>query len=1350
MKNNKKILFTIISVLTMLVVTLMPIISVAKTTKKYTIKLIQTRSDGNSYSINDGNYTNGSTADSDAHKIWNLVHVTDSSSGTYEDANIYCMCAVRDGFTYDSTSSYTNPYAYDTQYDLKADKDELISEVFNDNVKGSTVEEKYPYILGLCDIMYNPYDSNEEGYKKELLEAAGLKENDLTDGAISAIQQAALWYWTNQKKSNGNDSTYKKIYTETKESGDAEWFWVKEKNGSKFVQADEATRKKVAKLYIYLIDTARNIGENVYKDSDDATAVTPPVVITSQGAKLENSKYGPLKITKKNKLTYKLNISVVDEGETGNTNIAYTLVDADGKAISDINSYTGNVYINFTNNDFNTAKIKITANWQVANANVHTKSTARETVQPAVRFTKANKSKAYSFSVENDKTFDLALRKYITALNGKPLTGNYVRDLNNIDTTKLASNDDTTAIYKHTKNPVKVKTNDVVTYTIKLYNEGEQAGVVESIIDQLPTGIVPKVTTGTITSTKGIAYNINYNESENKLTFGITSANTLPKEKQIAAFNGQTLDFDQISFDCIVKAEASTEEDKIFTNIAYIAGEYNVETEKHVTAVGDDRDSEPSTRPFIDDKNGNPTIAPTKDNMEDYHGEGKEYLADSNYFYEGRQDDDDFEKVLLEKEEVVPEGDYSINIVKVDSKDNSKLSGAIFTVNGSDKTATDNNGTTIVENKKEIQKENDTIVYEITEKTAPNGYSKFDGKIKLTVVTKKQDDKYSLDVSKTSMTVYDASGDEITSNIPVTINKTENSITITVEDAKLDGTYKIELVKEDTNGENLSDPATFEVTNKQTGKTETKTTQNSKLDITNGTVQITPENVNTQDVYVIKETIPPDEYCKFDGIITITVKKTESNGNYVVDGKPTYVVTDTDGNDITSKTGDTVSVEVRNGNIYVYVKNYQFDLALRKFIAQVNDTELKTTDGKSYLREPEVDTSKLNTIDSDGNKITTAIYNHPKTPVEVRKGDTVIYILRVYNEGDMDGYATEITDHLPEYLEFVKGDYNDKYKWELLEDGRTVKTTYLENQLIEKATKNSDGKLVLSYKDVPIMCKVKDTAKTKESITNIADITNYTDKDRRDNIKDRDSDPSNVKLPSDNELPGYKENENGRYIPGQEDDDDFEKLVIYEFDLALRKWVTQAIVIENGEETVTNTGHDAWDEPEEVVKVELNRKKLSDITVKFRYSIRVYNQGDIEGYAKEITDYVPQGLKFVAEDNKGWTDEGNNIISTRLLEDTLLKPGEYADVEVVLTWINGQDNIGLKTNTAEISEDFNEKGVPDKDSTPDNQVPGEDDIDDAPVILSIETGREVVYIGLGFVILVTLGAGVYLIKKYVL
>ena len=76
--------------------------------------------------------------------------------------------------------------------------------------------------------------------------------------------------------------------------------------------------------------------------------------------------------------------------------------------------------------------------------------------------------------------------------------------------------------------------------------------------------------------------------------------------------------------------------------------------------------------------------------------------------------------------------------------------------------------------------------------------------------------------------------------------------------------------------------------------------------------------------------------------------------------------------------------------------------------------------------------------------------------------------------------------------------------------------------------------------------------------------------------------------------------------------------------------------------------------------------------------------------------------------------------------------------------------MGLKTNTAEISKDYNDKGVPDIDSTPDNKKPGEDDIDDAPVMLSVKTGKVKVYTVLGLGILITIAGGVTLIKKFVI
>src|SRR5699024_7865761 len=48
-----------------------------------------------------------------------------------------------------------------------------------------------------------------------------------------------------------------------------------------------------------------------------------------------------------------------------------------------------------------------------------------------------------------------------------------------------------------------------------------------------------------------------------------------------------------------------------------------------------------------------------------------------------------------------------------------------------------------------------------------------------------------------------------------------------------------------------------------------------------------------------------------------------------------------------------------------------------------------------------------------------------KEPVTVQKGDIVKYTLRVYNEGEIDGYASEITEDIPEGLEFLWSEQTD-------------------------------------------------------------------------------------------------------------------------------------------------------------------------------------------------------------------------------------------------------------------------------------------------------------------------------------
>ena len=1312
MKLRKVLLASLILILT-IALAIIPtgnvFATVATTTKYLGITEIRTNSTPNmGYAIGDPN-TNQETGN--AAKIWNIVEYA-SSTGTALKANgsqnLYCLKA---GVGFTDTEKRVE---YDLFYDMKTERDQMKAkyDVLKSIVEGTitlddkTVINKYDALLALGDMLYLHGETEEQ--KTAYLNAAQISEDDysvlLTDDDIAAVQQAAIWYFTNYHADDG--VTHEQKYDKLENSS---WLYYtldgntyQSLSGYKTGTKEGVQRQQQAEtLYKYLITTAKQNAKN-YTNSETLGA---PAKVNTKTLNYEESGdnyiVGPINITEQGStIPYTIDFVVKNSGTAIND---YKLLNSQKTEVSSgttVKDLVGSdFYISVPKSTAKTISITATINYSTTKltAWVSTKS-ANE--QPILVPEKVNESVPVELTVTpNEQPFDLALRKYITKVNGLELTGANSR-VPSIDESTLKTG--TTAAYKHRKDPLVVKNGDKVTYKLTIYNEGQKAGRALEVVDQLPTGLkFSKVVSGNFELGS-------YNETgDNTLTLTRKASNT----DNLLAYVEGTLSSETIEIECEVTQKPDTTNKKILTNVAWISKEYDSVSNLTITnQTKADRDSEPATKPSVN-----------KDNMENYTGSGnKEDLTDSNYYYKGQQDDDDFEKLVL-----IPES-FDLKLIKrIVAVNNQNVPERIEKVDVSKLNTIDENGKLVTTGDYTLSKDpvgvkkGDIVTYtfRVYNEGTINGYAK----------------EITEDIPEGLQFLWsEKEGDELQADTTLSDEEKE---AIDFNQKYLWGKFQYDEAKENI----------IQISTDYLSKEQEKTPGANLIEAfgsNDGTK--TEKDIHYKEVSVKMKVIS-------DNVTGTTIRNEACISND----------SDKDGNEIDdrdSKTDEWKKYE--DDEDYDNIILQSFDLALRKFIIATSKDEtiedneyLKNEDG-SYKRAPVVDTSKLNTKDENEKLIITAIYNHTKEPVLVNKNDIVVYMLRVYNEGEIDGYAAEIKDHLPSNLEFVEGDFNNQYGWTVSEDGRTVTTKYLENAKINKAVKNEnpttpEKTYTLSYKEVPIMCKVKDTAKTNENITNIADITKYED-ENKNTVTDRDSQSNNVNVPSDKDLPGYKDNEKGDYVPGQEDDDDFEKVIVKEFDLALRKWVTQAIVIDKKGQTVTNTGHQPYDDPEQVVKVELNRKKLNEVTVKFKYSIRVINEGDIAGYAKEVTDYIPEGLKFVAADNPGWTDKGNNVITTRLLENTLLQPGEFADVEVTLTWINNQDNMGLKVNTAEISEDYNDYNVPDRDSTPNNKKTGEDDIDDAPVMLSVSTGKVKTYFTLGFVVLITVAGGVVLIKKFVL
>lgn len=197
------------------------------------------------------------------------------------------------------------------------------------------------------------------------------------------------------------------------------------------------------------------------------------------------------------------------------------------------------------------------------------------------------------------------------------------------------------------------------------------------------------------------------------------------------------------------------------------------------------------------------------------------------------------------------------------------------------------------------------------------------------------------------------------------------------------------------------------------------------------------------------------------------------------------------------------------------------------------------------------------------------------------------------------------------------------------------------------------------------------------------------------------------------------------------------------FDLRLNKYIS-AITVQ-GNRTTKKYGYNNTD----FAKIEVDRKTINNSTVTIEYKISVTNEGEVAGYANKVVDYLSSDLNFNVQLNKDWVLENGQLVNSSLAEE-IINPGETKTLDLVLTKTLNEENLGTVTNTAEIIEDSNDNLIEDIDSTPGNKNTNEDDISTVSVIISVGTGRTILYTCLIITIIAILGIGIYLIREKVL
>lgn len=166
------------------------------------------------------------------------------------------------------------------------------------------------------------------------------------------------------------------------------------------------------------------------------------------------------------------------------------------------------------------------------------------------------------------------------------------------------------------------------------------------------------------------------------------------------------------------------------------------------------------------------------------------------------------------------------------------------------------------------------------------------------------------------------------------------------------------------------------------------------------------------------------------------------------------------------------------------------------------------------------------------------------------------------------------------------------------------------------------------------------------------------------------------------------------------------------FELKVEKYVSKVVVS-------NSAGSKTYEQKDNttLAKVEIKAKNLQNSLVVIEYKIKVTNTGDIEGYAKNIVDYLPTGLNFNSTLNSDWYKSGDYLYNTSLA-NTKIKPGETKEITLVATKTMTESNTGLINNKAEINSATNSLGLENESR----------DKASADVIISVSTGALIGYV----------------------
>ena len=358
-------------------------------------------------------------------------------------------------------------------------------------------------------------------------------------------------------------------------------------------------------------------------------------------------------------------------------------------------------------------------------------------------------------------------------------------------------------------------------------------------------------------------------------------------------------------------------------------------------------------------------------------------------------------------------------------------------------------------------------------------------------------------------------------------------------------------------------------------------------------------------------------------------------------------------------------------------------------------------------------------------------------PAPIQYGDIVTIQIRIKNNGLGSGYAKKVTSTIADGMEYIEdNEINKANGWKL--DGKKVTTskysyeTDINNELYPKRYEYEEN-------------HEEDTEEKEEEKPEL----NTGVQKLQLVLKVAKNDKTHDKLLS--QIVVEQQDKRGDTVEYTKEDEETSKNRVemqYTYtDLQIEKRITQIITTDKTSNTIKK--YDLYQEPGNIVKLDLPSKNIGNTKLDIIYEIKVTNIGDYNAEIDQIIDLLPNGANFSKEGNEGWyVGENGHIIYDNFQE--YLRPNEEKVVKLKLIYDLDEGGMAQIENDAYVlaTKDIDEKIITDEGNI---KIEETNNYARSELIVSIITGETIliyVTVILGGMLIIVVG--ISLIKKYIL